>query len=255
MMALYALSALAQSRFLKETVVRSTSENRIALSELGGVLRDAYGGLPSMLRQLPRSLKALAGVIVLSFVATAIAAPFWVLYAADHIGLAASAWGMVLLVEAILRSVLSVPAGMLVDRWGRTVSLMVALLISLISIPLFVYASSLAAVLIIRIVLAVAFAIGIPACSALMADMVPRDIRGRVMGALGQGGILIGMTGGVGGPGIGLVTIIPLMIASLAGGYLYTWRPASPWFMSAIATAIAVLLIAFFIRDPKKAEV
>jgi MFS family permease len=188
-------------------------------------------------------------------VGTAIAAPFWILYAVEHIGLSSSAWGMVLLVEMILKSVMSVPAGMLVDRWGRAASLAAALLISLVSIPLFVFASGLTAVLMIRIAVAVAFAIGIPACSALMADIVPRDIRGRVMGALGQGGILIGMTGGVGGPGIGFVTIVPLMIASLAGGYLYAWDPASPWFLCTIATAIAVMLIALFIRDPKRAEV
>jgi MFS family permease len=255
MMSFYILSAVIQIRFLKETTAHSGNEKRLTLSDLRDVLRDAYGGIPSMLGQLPRSLKALAGVIVLSFVATAIAGPFWVLYAAEHIGLSSSAWGIVLLVEQILKSAMFVPAGVLVDRWGRTASLVAALLISLVSIPLFVFSPGLAAVLLVRIAIAVAFAIGIPSCSALMADIVPRDIRGRVMAALGQGGILIGSAGGVGGPGVGFVTIIPLMIASLAGGYLYAWHPATPWFLSTIATAVAVILIALFIRDPKQAEV
>ncbi len=255
MMSLYVLSAIIQIRFLKETVVRSGSENRLAVSDLRGVLQDAYGGIPSMLGQLPRSLKALAGVIVLSFVATAIAAPFWVLYAVEHIGLSSSAWGVILLVEMVLKSVMFVPAGVLVDRWGRAASLVAALLISLVSIPLFVFAPGFTAVLMIRIAIAVAFAIGIPACSALMADMVPRDIRGRVMGALGQGGILIGMAGGVGGPGVGFVTIVPLMIASLTGGYLYAWNPATPWFVATLSTGFAIILIVLFIRDPKQAEV
>jgi MFS family permease len=255
MMSLYALSALIQARHLKETEVRSGEKNRLAVSDLRRVLRDVYGGIPAMLGQLPRSLKALAGVIVLSFMATAIAAPFWVLYAVDHIGLSLSAWGTILLVEMILKSVLFVPAGVLVDRWGRAASLVAALLISLLAIPLFVFASSFAAVLMNRIALAVAFAIAIPACSALMADMVPRELRGRVMGALGQGGILIGMAGGVGGPGVGLVTILPLMVASLAGGYLYAWHPASPWFLATLATGIAVILMVIFVRDPHQAEV
>ncbi|MBL7200017.1 MAG: MFS transporter [Anaerolineae bacterium] len=255
MLSLYALSALIQARFLKETTARSGNETRMALSDLRSVLREVYGGIPSMLRELPRSLKALAAVIVLSFVATAVATPFWVLYAMDHVGLSSSQWGLVLLAETILKSAMAVPAGMLVDRWGRAASLAAALLISLVSIPLFVFAPGLVAVLVIRLVLAIAFAIGIPSCSALMADLVPRDGRGRVMAALGQGGILIGMAGGVGGPGLGFVTILPLMIASLAGGYLYAWNPASPWFVAAIATGIAVLLIALYIRDPKQAEV
>jgi MFS family permease len=249
------LAAVIQRRFLQETTERPRDQGRFTVSDLWDALRDAYAGMPSTLGQLPRSLKALAGVIVLSFVAGAVAAPFWVLYAVDHIGLSPSTWGLVLLVEQILKSVMFVPAGMLVDRWGRTASLLAALLISLVFIPLFVLAPSLTVVVIVRVALAVAFAIGIPACSALMADIVPREIRGRVMAALGQGGILIGITGGVGGPGIGFVTIVPLMIASLAGGYLYTWRPASPWFLSTAATALAILLIVVWIRDPKHAEV
>ena len=255
MMLFYILSAVIQIRFLKETTVHPRNEKRLTVSDLREVLRDAYGGIPSMLGQLPRSLKALAGVIVLSFMATAVAAPFWVLYAVEHIGLSSRAWGLVLLVEMILKSVMFVPAGVLVDRWGRTSSLLTALLISLVFTPLFVFAPGLTAVLLMRIAIAVAFAIAIPACSALMADIVPRDIRGRVMAALGQGGIIIGTAGGVGGPGVGFVTIVPLMITSLAGGYLYAWNPASPWFFATIATAIAVILILLFIRDPKQAEV
>ena len=255
MMLFYILSAVIQIRFLKETTVHPRNEKRLTVSDLREVLRDAYGGIPSMLGQLPRSLKALAGVIVLSFMATAVVAPFWVLYAVEHIGLSSRAWGLVLLVEMILKSVMFVPAGVLVDRWGRTSSLLTALLISLVFTPLFVFAPGLTAVLLMRIAIAVAFAIAIPACSALMADIVPRDIRGRVMAALGQGGIIIGTVGGVGGPGVGFVTIVPLMITSLAGGYLYAWNPASPWFVATIATAIALILIVLFIRDPKQAEV
>jgi MFS family permease len=101
----------------------------------------------------------------------------------------------------------------------------------------------------------VAYAIGLPACSALMADIVPRDVRGRVMAALGHGGLKIGTAGdGVGGPSVGYITIVPLMIASLAGGYLYTWNPVSPWLCASIATALAVTLIVLFVRDPKQAE-
>lgn len=88
-----------------------------------------------------------------------------------------------------------------------------------------------------------------------MADIVPRDVRGRVMAALGHGGIKIGVTGGgAGGPGVGYITIIPLMLASLAGGYLYAWKPAAPWFCATLATALAILLIAFAVRDPGQAE-
>ena len=253
------LAGAIHTRFLKETRPqvggRPQAGERLPLSELPGVLREAYAAIPSLLGRLPHSLKALAGVIVLSFVASAVMAPFWVIYGMEQIGLSPSTWGLILLAEMILKGVMFVPAGILVDRWGRTISLLAALLISLVCIPLFVFTTGFTGVLLIRLALAVAFAIGIPSCSALMADIVPRDVRGRVMAALGQGGIVIGSAGGVGGPGVGFVTVIPLMLAYLAGGYLYDQNPAYPWFLALGATAIAVVLIALFIRDPQQAEV
>lgn len=251
----YVLSAVIQMRFLKETTAQAENGKRLGLSDLGGVLRNAYGGISSLLGHLPRSLKALAGAVILSHVATTVIAPFWVLYAVEHIGLSLSAWGVILLVELVLKSAMFVPAGMLVDRWGRTVSAITALLISLVCTPLFILAPSFVVALLIRVAIAVAYAIGLPACSALMADIVPRDIRGRVMAALGHGGLKIGTAGGgVGGPSVGYITIVPLMIASLAGGYLYTWNPPSPWLCASITTALAVTLIVLFVRDPKQAE-
>jgi MFS family permease len=253
MLALYLASAIIHMRFLKET--KPPTRERLDLSRLPQVLQGAYGGIRTTLRVLPRSLRALAGVIVLSFVANAVASPFWVVYAVEEIGLSSSAWGLVLLIEAALKMVLFMPAGILVDRWGRTASMLAALLLALVSIPAFVFATGFTSVLLIRAVVAVAFVIAIPACSALMADLVPRSMRGRVMAALGQGGIIIGPAGGgTGGPGVGFVITIPLMLSSLVGGYLYAANPAYPWFFVLIGTALSVLLTALFIRDPQRAE-
>jgi hypothetical protein len=89
----------------------------------------------------------------------------------------------------------------------------------------------------------------------VMPYAVPRDVRGRVMAALGHGGLKVGTAGGgVGGPSVGYIATLPLMAASLAGGYLYAWNPASPWFCAAISTALSISLIALFVRDPKQAE-
>jgi MFS family permease len=254
MMVLNLTSAFTHLRFLKDT--SPGSGKRLNVFDLPRALRDAYRGIPSMLGQLPRSLKALAGVIVLSFMANGVASAFWVVYAVEQIGLSSTEWGLILLIETALRLVMFIPAGILVDRWGRTASLLAALVLSLVAIPCFVFATSFTAALLVRLAVAVAFAIAIPACTALMADTVPRNIRGRVMSALGQGGIMLGAAGGgTGGPAVGFLITIPLMIASLAGGYLYAWNPVSPWFFVLTATVISVLLTLVFIRDPKTAEV
>ena len=254
MLVLYLACAIIHVRFLKES--RPKSHTRLTVSSFPSLLAEAYGGIPTLLRGLPLSLKALAGVISLSFMANGVASPFWVVYAIEQIGLSSSRWGLILLCETALRLLILIPAGVVVDRWGRTTSLLVALLLSTVAIPLFIFAKDFTAVLLIRLAIAVASAITIPACSALMADIAPREIRGQVMAALGQGGVMIGAAGGgTGGPGTGFLITLPLMIASLAGGYLYAQNPSYPWLFILIASTLATLLTALFIRDPKQAEI
>ena len=254
MLVLYLASTIIYVRFLKESIPKL--HTRLTASSLPRLIIEVYGGIPTLLRGLPSSLKALAGVIILGFMANGVASPFWVVYAIEQIGLSSSRWGLILLCEAALRLSILIPAGVAVDRWGRTTSLLVALLLSTVAMPLFILAKDFTAVLLIRLVIAVASAITIPACSALMADIAPREIRGRVMAALGQGGVMIGAAGGgTGGPGTGFIITLPLMIASLAGGYLYAQKPSYPWLFVLITSTLATIITALFIRDPKHAEV
>ena len=254
MLVLYLASAIIHARCLKESVPQRHA--RLTLSSLPSLLAQAYSGMPTLLRGLPSSLKALAGVIILGFMANGVASPFWVVYAIEQMGLPSSQWGLILLCETALRLLILIPAGVVVDRWGRTTSLLVALLLSTVAMPLFIFVKSFTAVLLIRLVIAVASAITIPACTALMADIAPREIRGQVMAALGQGGVMLGAAGGgTGGPGTGFLITLPLMIASLAGGYLYAQNPTYPWFFVLITATLATTLTALFIRDPKQAEI
>jgi len=254
MLLLNLISAIIQIRFLKEEHPQST--NRFKISDLAGVLREAYTGLPETVRRFPRSLKALTVVVILSFVCNGVASPFYVVFAVNEIGFSPSEWGMILLIESVVKLLFFIPAGLLVDRWGRTNSLLGALMLSLVSIPLFVFVSDFNAVLLIRIIVAISFTIAIPACTALMADIIPRENRGRVMALVGQGGIMIGPAGGgTGGPAVGLLITIPIMISSLIGGYLYALDPRYPWYFVLVATVCMVVITALFIRDPHKAEI
>jgi len=255
MMAVYLVNATINLRFLKETAARS--KEALNFSSLPRAFKHAYGGIPAVLRQLPRSLRALAAVIVLGFTSNAIAGSFWVVYAKEHIGLAAKEWGLILLIETLLRTLLNIPSGMVVDRYGRTRFIFASLLLSLVSIPLFVFSSSLIHVLLVRSAVAVANAFFIPACSALMADTVPRDMRGRVMAAIGRGSVMLGAasSGGMGGPGMGFLITLPVMLGSLAGGYLYGHDPTLPWLFVSGATTTSLLLSALFLRDPQQAEI
>jgi len=220
------------------------------------IFRDAYGGVPAMLRRLPVSVRALGIVVILGFMANGVATSFWVIYAVEEIGLSTVDWGLILFIEAALKAIIYIPAGVLVDRYGRARSLMASLLFSLVSIPMFILARGFYQVLAIRLAVGVANVLFIPACSALMADCIPRDIRGRAMAALGRGTVLVGATGGgTGGPGMGFLITIPVMVASLAGGILYAANPVYPWFFFLFTILASIAVTALYVRDPKTAEI
>jgi MFS family permease len=254
MMVAYLASAAVNHRFLKETT--ASANGNVNWSALPQAFRDAYGGVFTMFKRLPRSLRAQATIIILGFTSNAIASSFWVVYAKEHIGLTATEWGGILLVETLLRTVLLIPAGIAVDRYGRTRFILASLMIAMAGMPLFVLASNLPQVLLIRIAIAVANAFFASACMALMADTVPRTMRGRVMAATGRGAVMLApASGGTGGPGMGFLTTLPVMLGSVAGGYLYDVNPTFPWVFVTGATAVSVLLTLLFLRDPEHAQV
>jgi MFS family permease len=191
----------------------------------------------------------------MGFIANGIASSFWVVYVTDEIGLTTIEWGLILLLESVFRTVLTIPFGLIADKYGKTKSLFAAVIISLISLPTLIIAKTFTHVLLIRLSAGLAVALFIPSSIALMADYVPRDLRGRVMAAIGRGSILIGATGGgTGGPGMGYLFTIPVMIASVSGGILYSMNPVNPWICILGATVIQFICILFFIRDPVNIE-
>ena len=252
MAAAYAAGATINLIFIRET--RSSPAESFDFACLTRTLREAYSGIWPMLRAFPPALRALSTVIILCFVSNAVAGPFWVVYVTTHIGLSSSEWGLVLLAETALRNLATVPAGFLIDHYGRCRFIIAALVVSLV-IPLFVWTGSFAQVLLIRCLIGLATASLSPAMGALMADTVPSQTRGRVMAAIGRGSVMIGgASGGIGGPGTGYLITGPLVAASLAGGALYAWNPVSP-FVVVFGLTLMALVVAFrSMRDPQKAE-
>ncbi len=246
------ICAILVSRYMEDTTEVAGYDT---LPSMGAILRETYSGVPELVRGLPRSVKALGVVVLMGFIGNAVASPFWVVYVVEEVGLSSLDWGLIIMFGTILKTLLTFPAGLLVDRYGRTKNLLASLLVFLLSMPLIIFAEGFYQVLLIRLAVAVAGALFTPASTALMADYVPSEMRGRVMAALGRGSMLVGAAGGgTGGPGMGYLFTVPVMAASIIGGLLYAVNPTYPWYCILATTVIQVLALVLFIRDPKEAH-
>lgn len=249
-----AISGVAALKLLREPSPREP--NGLKLRAVPRLLWDTYGGTGALLRRLSTTIKVQAVVIILGFTINALAGPFWVVYAVDRLGLTTTEWGAILLVESIVRIVATVPAGMLGDHWGRTRCIILSIGLALGGLLLWVFVAGYWGTLAVRLLLALSQALFVPASTALLADSVPREIRGRAMAALGGGGVMIGASGGgTGGPGLGYLATPIVMAASLAAGFVYSADPRLPWYVASVCAVVALALAVGWMRDPHQAEV
>ena len=249
----YAVGATINLIFLRET--RSASIAPIQMDNLAETFRGVYADIVPMVRGFSPALKAMSAVVTLCFVCNGLAGPFWVVYVTTEVGLSSSQWGLILLVEAGLRNLSAIPAGFLVDHFGRRRFIIMALLVSWF-IPLLLWAGTFAQVLVLRCAIGMVSAFFSPAMGALMADLVPSASRGRVMAAIGRGTVMVGgATGGIGGPGVGFLITIPLIVGSACGGLLYAISPSIPFLFVLGAMSMALILTIRYLHEPKNAEV
>jgi len=253
--AIYMLSFIVNTLILRYLTGAEPQGDPGELPSVPTILREVYGGVPEFIRSMPLGVKALSVVTGMAFIANSLTAPFWVVYATEVVGISNVEWGLILLIESLIKIGLTIPAGMVADRYGRAKTLFAAVLLSLASLPSIVLATSFVHVLLVRVGAALAVALYMPASTALMADLVPREMRGRVMSAVGRGSVMIGSTGGgTGGPGMGYFFTLFVIAGSVLGGVLYSIDPSYPWWGVLATCVVQILFVVLFIRDPEKRE-
>ena len=243
-----ALIATINLKLLKETLRESDS----AYVSLSHVIRGSYSGLWETLKWMPRGLRVYALVLIFGLFFNSLTGPYWVLYGTDVIRLSEFEWGSILMVANIVQVFLALPAGTLIDRYDKRKTLALALGLAALPAFAFPFSGGFLRTLLVFIPVAVANAFLVPAASALMADMIPTERRGRAMAALGRGMLLVNYRGGGGGgPSMGFLLTLPTVIGFLIGGYIYSAGPSYPWLLLGTALVVSALLTTLFIETPE----
>ena len=154
------------------------TDSEVSLRRIPRIMKESYGSAIEALRWMPRNLWFLAIIMMLTSVTNALVGPFWVLYGLDVIGLSATQWGLLGLAAAVTSSALGIPAGLVVDRVSKRLILIAGLAATLIPVWFFIYARSFWEVLALTLVISAANAFMMPACQTIVAESVPRELRG-----------------------------------------------------------------------------
>jgi len=244
------LVALLRTFKLKETI-KGTKE-RVSFYDFPRLLKESYSSFIDTLKWMPKNLRDLAILQVIHAFFVDLAGPFWILYAADVLGLSASEWGLLSLVAGGTRFTLAIFAGKILDRYGRRKLLVPLRWLTPITPLAFLFSKGFWDLFVIVIVMEVANSFFMPGFQSLVADYTPRDRRGRLLSAMGAGMFYIDIrTTRMGG---GMLIFIPSTIAFYLGGALFEMTKKLPFMLLSFGMIVASLWAFIRVRDPETLE-
>ncbi|MCW4048596.1 MAG: MFS transporter [Candidatus Bathyarchaeota archaeon] len=169
---------------------------------------------------------------------------FLPLYAVDIVGLTNFQLGIVQTTGGVISAALAMPGGIISDRFGRKPLILISRVMSPISMFLVTVSTTFQQYYGVQFIGSVANAlggggiyVGGPAWNALIADLVPKEKRGTIMGTMGT------LSGIVATP------------AAIVGGYLWdAMSPQVPFYISLVLGLIGTVIFQFGVKEPKRAK-
>jgi len=245
------LVAYLRLRYLEETIEEEES-TRYSWRDLPRVMKESYLSIAESLKWMDRSLKTIVLIEMVAAFFVAMSAPFWSIYAKSVVGVTVPDWGNVNLVSGLVSLVFALPMGHLVDAWGAKKAILAGMLTAPIIIYLFQYTTGFWTVALAITAISMCNRIMIPGFSTLIANMIPRERRGRLYSLLGERGITISWGNFWGG---GFLLFPPAALGAWAGGQIYAYSPALTWQITSVAILASALMVMFLVKEPEDAQV
>lgn len=230
--ALFLFAAVLRSN-LKETI---RDPPKISARDILRVYPDSLRESFKVWKVVPRSTFYLFLSFLLGGFSIAMIQTFTVVYAVEDLGLSRIEWSLILMVLFVAMIALSIPIGKLVDKAGRKIPLLLSYLFMIPSILLFVY-GDLFRLAISLVLMGVVQLMMFSSYSALMADLVPKEQRGKVTG-FSQ-----------------FFNYITMAVGVLIGGIIFDTVSHQLPFFIVLAFLVPQFLVTFFmVHEPKQRE-
>jgi MFS family permease len=227
-------AALIRVFFLKETIA---NPQKINLSDIKNAFRDSVGSIVEAWKTIPTTLKFVTIAFLLSAFEEPMFRMFTALYVFDVVKVSQIEWGLANTASIITTLALGFPLGKVIDKMGRKRSILLAYLFFIPASISFVLSRSFVQLVLVNMAFAVGGSLLFPAYSALLADMIPREKRGRIMGT------------------IITLNILASVPASALGGFLYGVVPQAPFLLAVTLGSGVCLLILIAVKEPKTREI
>jgi len=234
-------------KYLKETIETEPLNKGIV-----EIFKESYRNVWVSTRWIIKNLGGYTVIAMILIFSGSLVQPYWAVYAKTIIGISEFQWGQVALVGGIAKTIISLYVGSFVDKRGAKKSMIISFLIAIPAMIAFAFTKGLFDTTLVYVVLVLANAFIWISSGVLIADSIPRNIRGRIMAGLGQG-IPLGITGG--GYAQGVMLFIPSALGSLISGYIYDYNPAYPWYLQSVLLVLCLILVLKLVKEPDHAEV
>jgi MFS family permease len=229
------VAAIVRYIGLKETLEHT---EEVKLSELKDAFRYSIGEIIRAWKLMPKSLIFLVAYGAIGSILTPIIITFSPLYVCDFLGISEIGWGTIHTASLILMLASGLLIGKIVDIIGRKISLIISRVLFIPSIIGFAFSEGFLSLLITFVIVMLAASISHPAYSALEADLVPKDKRGRILGSAR----VLYYSASIPGP--------------IIGGFLYeSVSPRIPFILCGLMSIFSLPILLFLVKEPRKKEV
>jgi len=219
---------------LKETV---EDPAKINLGEMLGEYPTSLRASIDVWKVVPRSAFVLFIVFVFTNFMVGLFNPVLTLYILDDLGISYVAFSYIMTTLFVSMIILALPAGKLIDKYGKKKPMMAAFMVWTLAIAMLIGGDFYRLIVSMSLVGMIQVLVG-GAASALSADLVPREHRGKVNGSRG------------------FFSMLALSAGMFSGGWLYdNVGHQMPFLLQFVLIIPPLLLTYFFIEEPSKDEI